>query len=212
VDRNLRNGVRQFGCLACVRQAVPSWHTIPLEQAIAEFKEAGMEYVSGWVNSQRPVQAQCLTCERMIRPALKHVRAGHGCPHCNLLGAWSLPRLLRHPEMAAVPSSLYLIEFTDTDDQETVFHKIGITVRDGITPDRIYRHTKLDSGRLLASADGDRITCFRAEQEIIKHVRERAYRPAPGRIRNGDTECFLPGDPIDLAEWMQRAGASQVGI
>jgi hypothetical protein len=201
----LKRGKRVFGCLPCSRRVIAAESRTTLDEAIAQFLAADIEYLDGWVDPQTPVTGRCLICQRAIRPMLRHVRAGHGCPHCNLTGFWSLPRLQRHPEYATRPARVYLVEFTDHDPADTVFHKVGITTVGGKTSDRIHRHTVLDGGKLLGSADGDLITCYYAEQLVRRHVTDRAYRPSEGRIRGGYTECFLPGEPVDLDHWIDQA-------
>jgi hypothetical protein len=165
---------------------------------------------------QHPVDARCLECGHTFRPSLKHVRAGHGCPRCNLTGAWTVARLQRDPGLAARPSLLYLVEFTDWDIEATVFHKVGIGTLDAISRprgggcDRLYRHQR-DGARLISSIDGDLLTCLTAERMILKHVASRAYTPTGNRIRAGNTECFLPGEPLDLQAWAQRARTIRPG-
>jgi hypothetical protein len=112
---------------------------------------------------------------------------------------FSLPRLLRRTDLAVRAAYLYWIEFSDYDG--TTFQKIGIST----TEDRLYRHTVLSAGTLLGRADDTLLVCCQAEQLVVQHVRERSYRPAMGRIRGGDTECFRPGDPLDLPGWIHKA-------
>ena len=209
----LKEGTRLFGCMACVRRKFPQPRTIPLEQAIEEFRDAGIEYIGGWESGQFPVDARCVECGHMFRPSLKHVRAGHGCPRCNLTGFWTIARVQRDPGFAVRPSLLYLVEFADWDPGSTVFHKVGIGTLDAISRprgggcDRLYRHYR-DGARLVSSVEGDLLTCLMAERMILKHVVSHAYTPTMNRIRAGNTECFLPSEPIDLQTWVDRARAS----
>jgi hypothetical protein len=102
---------------------------------------------------------------------------------------------------------LYLVEFTDWDPSATIFHKVGIGVLDAISRplaggcDRLYRHVRAGAS-LLSSYEGNLLSCLTTEQLILKHVAERSYTPTDGRIRGGDTECFLPGEPINLRDWV----------
>lgn len=186
--------------------------TIPLEQAIEELRDTGIEYIGGWEGGQFPVDARCTECGHLFRPSLKHVRAGHGCPRCNLTGAWTVARIQRDPSLAARPALLYLVEFTDWDTEATVFHKVGIGTLDAISRprgggcDRLYRHYR-DGARLVSSIEGDLLTCLLAERMILKQVVSCAYTPTANRIRAGNTECFLPSEPIDLQAWVDRARA-----
>jgi hypothetical protein len=210
---NLKAGIRQFGCMACVRKKFPPSWTTPLDQAIEEFREARMEYTGGWKDGQEPVDARCLECGHLFRPSLKHVRAGHGCPRCNLTGFWSVGRIQRDPVLAVRPALLYLVRFTDWDTEATLFHKVGIGTLDAISRpmgggcDRLYRHYR-DGAQLVSSIETSLLTSLKAEQMILKHVASRAYSPTANRIRGGNTECFLPGPPIDLQAWVERARAS----
>lgn len=212
----LKEGTRLFGCMACVRKKFKHPRTIPLEQAIEEFRDNGIEYVGGWEGGQFPVDARCVECGHMFHPSLKHVRAGHGCPRCNMTGAWTVARIQRDPGLAARPALLYLIEFTDWDTEATVFHKVGIGTLDAISRprgggcDRLYRHYR-DGARLVSSIEGDLLTCLMAERMILKQVASRAYTPTANRIRAGNTECFRPSDPIDLQAWVDRTRARPAG-
>lgn len=134
--QKLRDGVRQFGCMSCVRKKFPNPRTIPLEQAIQEFRDERIEYIQGWNGGQHPVEARCIECDHLFQPSLKHVRAGHGCPRCNLTGFWTVSRLQRHPGLAVRPSLLCLVEFTDWDTEGTVFRKVGIGTLDAISRPR----------------------------------------------------------------------------
>lgn len=185
----LKEGVRQFGCMACVRKKFPYPRTIPLEQAAEEFRDERIEYLGGWRGGQYPVDARCMECGHLFRPSLKHVRAGHGCPRCNLTGAWTATRLRRDPFLAARPALLYLIKFIDWDTEATVFHKVGIGTLDAISRprgggcDRLYRHYR-DGARLVSSIEANLLTCLTAEQMILKHVattRTRLPRTASAR-------------------------------
>lgn len=206
----LREGTRQFGCMACVRKKFPQPRAVPIERAIQEFRDNGIEYIGGWKSGQYPVDARCAECGHMFRPSLKHVRAGHGCPRCNLTGAWTLARVQRDSSLADRPSLLYLIEFTDWDTESTVFRKVGIGTLDAISRprgggcDRLYRHYR-DGARLISSVEGDLLTCLMAERMILKHVAVGAYTPTKNRIRGGNTECFCLTEPIDLLVWIRRA-------
>jgi hypothetical protein len=176
----LNERTRQFGCMACVRKKFPPSWTISLEQAIQEFRDAGIEYTGQWQGGQYPVDARCTECGHVFRPSLKHVRAGHGCPRCNLTGFWAIGRISRDPLLAARPTLLYLVEFTDWDSEATVFHKVGIGTLDAISRprgggcDRLYRHYR-DGARLISSAETDLLTCLTAEQMILRRVAGRAY-------------------------------------
>ncbi|GIF18967.1 hypothetical protein BJ973_006014 [Actinoplanes tereljensis] len=135
-----------------------------------------------------------------VRPA--HIRAGHsGCFNCAASGYFSLTRLKRRTDLARRPAYLYLVEFINYNG--TTFHKIGIST----TENRLHRHTVLGGGILLARQDDTLLTCCQAEQLILRHVADRAYRPSPGRIKGGDTECLRPGEPIDLPAWINAAHA-----
>jgi hypothetical protein len=212
----LKEGTRLFGCMACVRKKFRHPRLVPLEQAIEEFRDTGIEYVGGWKGGQFPVDARCVECGHMFRPSLKHVRAGHGCPRCNLTGVWTIARVRRDPGLAARPTLLYLVEFTDWDTEVTVFHKVGIGTLDAISRprgggcDRLYRHYR-DGARLISSVEGDLLTCLTAERMILKYVASHAYTPTMNRIRGGNTECFLPSEPINLQEWVDKARASRAG-
>jgi hypothetical protein len=146
---------------------------------------------------------------------LKHVRAGHGCPRCNLTGFWSIGRVQRDHGLALRPSMLYLVSFTDWDTEATVFHKVGIGTLDAISRlrgggcDRLYRHYR-DGAKLVSAIEDNLLTCLVAEQMILKHVASRAYTPTTNRIRGGNTECFLPGETIDLQGWARQAPASRM--
>jgi hypothetical protein len=50
--------------------------TVPLEQAIQEFRNEGIDYHGGWEGGQVAVDAHCAECGHQFRPSLKHVRAG----------------------------------------------------------------------------------------------------------------------------------------
>jgi hypothetical protein len=119
-------------------------------------------------------------------------------------------RVRRHPELAVRPTVLYLVEFTDWDVSATDFHKIGVGTTDGINRkrggqcDRLYRH-HLDGARLLDSFQGDLLTCLQAEELIVAHVAPAVYTPTQGRIRGGNTECFLPSVLVELEPWVRRA-------
>lgn len=76
----LKEGTRQFGCMACVRKKFPHPRTVPLEQAIQEFRDEGIDYLGGWTGEQHPVDARCAECGHMFRPSLKHLRAGARLP------------------------------------------------------------------------------------------------------------------------------------
>lgn len=210
--RKLKEGIRLFGCMACVRKKFPPSRTVPLERATEEFLENGIEYTGGWKGGQFPVDARCVECGHVFRPSLKHVRAGHGCPRCHLTGVWTIARVRQDPALAARPSVLYLVEFTDWDTEATIFHKVGIGTLDAISRprgggcDRLYRHFR-DGARLISSVESDLLTCLTTERMIIKHVASHAYTPSKNRIRAGNTECFLPGMPIDLQAWVDQVQA-----
>ena len=210
--RKLKEGIRLFGCMACVRKKFVPSRTVPLARAIEEFLGNEIEYTGGWKGGQFPVDARCVECGHVFRPSLKHVRAGHGCPRCNLTGFWTIARVRHDPGLAARPSLLYLVEFTDWDTEATVFHKVGIGTLDAISRprgggcDRLYRHYS-DGARLVSSVESDLLTCLTAERMIIKHVASHAYTPSTNRIRGGNTECFLPGMPIDLQAWADQVQA-----
>jgi hypothetical protein len=212
--RKLKEGIRQWGCMACVRKKFPNPRVVPLEHAVQEFRDEGIDYLGGWRGGQHPVDARCVECGHLFRPSLKHVRAGHGCPRCNLTGFWTVARLQRDLRLAARPSLLYLVEFTDWDTEATVFCKVGIGTLDAISRprgggcDRLYRHYR-DGAQLVSSAEAELLTCLMAERMILKHVASRAYTPTRNRIRGGGTECFFPGEPIDLQAWVHSARTSR---
>jgi len=118
--------------------------------------------------------------------------------------------------LAARPSLLYLVEFIDWDTEATVFHKVGIGTLDAISRprgggcDRLYRHYR-DGARLISSVEGDLLTCLTTERMILKYVASRAYTPTINRIRGGNTECFLPSEPINLQGWVDQGRASRTG-
>ena len=138
------------------------------------------------------------------------MRAGHGCPRCNLTGFWTVGCLQHDPVLAARPALLYLVEFTDWDTEATVFHKVGIGTLNAISRprgggcDRLYRHYR-DGARLISSIEADLLTCLTAEQLLLRHVSGRAYTPTANRIRAGNTECFIPGEAINLQLWINHA-------
>jgi hypothetical protein len=200
ITAKLRAGRRVFGCEPCAHLQVG----IDSRTSEAEIRDdllaAGVEYLDGYVNTQISVRGRCLTCERIVSVRPAHVRAGHsGCFNCAASGYFSLTRLKRRTDLAQRPAYLYLVEFVDFNG--TTFHKIGIST----TENRIHRHTVLCGGVLLARQDENLLVCCQAEQLILRHVARRAYRPGQGRIKGGDTECFLPGEPIDLPQWIAAA-------
>jgi hypothetical protein len=211
----LKEGTRQFGCMACVRKKFPHPRTVPLAQAIQEFRDEGIDYLGGWEGGQHPVDARCAGCGHMFRPSLKHVRAGHGCPRCNLSGFWTVGRLQRDPVLAARPSLLYLVEFTDWDTEATVFHKVGIGTLDAISRprgggcDRLYRHYR-DGARLVSSVETDLLTCLMAEQMVLRQVAGRAYTPTGNRIRGGNTGVPV-AEVVRAAQPGARSGPGEPG-
>jgi hypothetical protein len=209
----LKEGIRQFGCMACVRKKFSHPKKVSLKQGVREFREEKIDYLDGWKGEQYPVRARCGNCGHEWGPSLKHVRAGHGCPRCHYTGFWSVSRLLRDPVLAARPAMLYVVEFLDRDTETTVFHKVGIGTLDGMSRprgggcDRLYRHY-LDGAQLVSSVEADLLTCLIAEQIVLRRVACRAYTPTANRIRGGDTECFLPGELIDLRRFLKLARAA----
>ena len=104
---------------------------------------------------------------------------------------------------------------SEGDTGATVLHRVGIGTLDAISRsrgggcDRLYRHYR-DGARLVSSAETGLLTCLTAGQMVLRQVAGRAYTPTGNRIRGGNTECFMPGEPINLQLWVKQARMSNL--
>lgn len=197
IRAKLAAGERVFGCRTCMYRSISAERTTAFETAQREFREAGIELLGGWVNVTTPIHGRCLRCGRDARPLLNSIRRGQGgCRSCSS-HLYIRAKVQRNETLANAPAYIYLALFSDVDGTE--FLKFGIG-RHGTVQDRLDTHRR-SGGRIVATRDAPLLTCIVAEAHIKRHVGPRSHVPQMD-LKGGWTECFLPGDHVDLDYWL----------
>ena len=137
-----------------------------------------------------------LKCGRVMPKVTPYPQAPR-CPWCEDLPDRSLAAL------GDLPGHLYLLEWGTGRSR---FLKVGIGLAD-----RPRIHSQLREGaRVLEVRAASLIECRKAEQRMLRELRDWQMRPPVALRLAGDTECLKPTAPVGrLREWFESGVSSR---